>query len=78
MDNSDLFECLSLIEEIYNEYPFTQCVGYVLLNNILLSLLRHNLAICIHCERDLLENIVKNLLYIIENSTCSNVMIQIV
>ena len=73
MDISNIFEILSLLHEIYRDYKFTVCTGYILLNNILLVLLQDNLDICIHCEKDLLENIVNYAMHVVEKSSCKSV-----
>ena len=75
MDDSDILECINLLEEIYREYPFSKCSAYMLLNNILLIVLQKHFSICIHCERDVLENIIKSLFYIVEKNDCSTVCI---
>lgn len=73
-----MFETLSLIVDIYQSVDFGSCDGLVLINNVLILLLRDNLSMCVHCEKDLLCNL-KNYLFSIlhqdEGTVCPSVLL---
>ena len=73
-----MFETLSLMVDIYQAVDFGSCDGLVLINNILILLLRDNLSMCVHCERDLISNL-KNYLFSIlrqdKDTVCPSVML---
>lgn len=76
-DVSAVFETLSLMTDIYKTVDFDNCTALTLINNILILILRDNVSMCVHCEKDLLVNLKHYLFSILHQkpeAVCTSVI----
>ena len=66
IDFSDAFEGFSFLIDIYRRVPFPDCVGYIYLNNITLTLIRRDITMCVHTDKDLFVSLKSILLTMIK------------